>query len=135
MASPVLAIDQGTSGTKALVHDSVDGVIGVARRWFARRTCRAESVVGPLSDARDWVAERTGLVLDSYFAAPKMAWLRRNRTTAGVVTRTDTWLLHQLSGELVTDASTASRSLLTDLDSGRWDDDLLALFGLQARRA
>ncbi len=192
--STVLAIDQGTSGTKALVHDSVDGVIGVAETmvrpaylpgggveqdpaellasvldagrqavaaagrpldavalanqgetvlawdpvsgqpltpavvWQDRR---AESVVGPLSDARDWVAGRTGLVLDSYFSAPKMAWLRRNRTTAGVVTTTDTWLVHQLCGEFVTDASTASRSLLTDLDSGRWDDDLLALFGLQ----
>ena len=63
------------------------------------------------------MAQRTGLVLDSYFSAPKMAWLRRNRTREGVVTTTDTWLLHRLTDEFVTDASTASRSLLTDLDT------------------
>jgi glycerol kinase len=76
------------------------------------------------------VAERTGLVLDPYFSAPKMRWLRDNVTGAGVVTTTDTWLVHRLCGAFVTDASTASRSLLTDLDSVTWDHELLGLFGL-----
>ena len=67
---------------------------------------------------KSWVAQRTGLVLDPYFSAPKMPWLRRNVTTAGVVTTSDTWLVHQLTGEFVTDASTASRSLLTDWTPG-----------------
>ena len=51
-------------------------------------------------------------------------------TTAGVVTTTDTWLVHRLCGAFVTDASTASRSLLTSLDSTEWDDELIGLFGL-----
>ena len=51
-------------------------------------------------------------------------------TTDGVVTATDTWLVHRLCGAFVTDASTASRSLLIALDSVTWDDELLGLFGL-----
>ena len=51
-------------------------------------------------------------------------------TTAGVVTTTDTWLVHRLCGAFVTDASTASRSLLISLDSAEWDDELIGLFGL-----
>ena len=73
---------------------------------------RAESICAPLSASADDVAQRTGLVLDPYFSAPKMAWIRANMTTAGVVTTTDTWLVHRLCGAFVTDASTASRSLL-----------------------
>ena len=79
--------------------------------------------------------QRTGLVLDCYFSAPKMRWLRRNATTAGVVTTSDTWLVHQLTGEFVTDAATASRSLLTDLDTMAWDPQLLELFELSERAA
>ncbi len=59
-----------------------------------------------------------------------MAWIRANLTTDGVVTTTDTWLIHRLCGAFVTDVSTASRSLLLDLDSATWDDELLDLFGL-----
>ena len=59
-----------------------------------------------------------------------MRWLRDNVTRDGVVTTTDTWLVHQLCGAFVTDSSTASRSLLTDLDSVTWDGELVALFGL-----
>jgi glycerol kinase len=91
---------------------------------------RAESICAPLQTSADTVAQRTGLVLDPYFSAPKMAWIRANMTTAGVVTTTDTWLVHRLCGAFVTDASTASRSLLTSLDSTEWDDDLIGLFGL-----
>ena len=77
------------------------------------------------------MAELTGLVLDPYFSAPKMAWLRENVTRDGVVTTTDTWLVHQC-GAFVTDAATASRSLLTGLDDVAWNSELLDLFGLTA---
>ena len=51
-------------------------------------------------------------------------------TTEGAVTTTDTWLVHRLCGAFVTDASTASRSLLISLDSVEADDELVGLFGL-----
>ena len=62
----------------------------------------------------------TGLPLDPYFAAPKMTWLRENVTRDGVVTTTDTWLLHRLGARYVTDAATASRTMLLDLDAATW---------------
>ena len=46
------------------------------------------------------------------------------------MTTSDSWLLHRLTGEFVTDVSTASRSLVTNLDTTDWDPQLLELFGL-----
>ena len=91
---------------------------------------RAESICAELRGESTDIAKRTGLVLDPYFSAPKQAWIRRNITKEGVVTTSDSWLLHQLTGEFVTDASTASRSLVMDIDAVDWDPHLLDLFGL-----
>ncbi|MFJ4295622.1 FGGY family carbohydrate kinase [Curtobacterium sp. NPDC089689] len=95
---------------------------------------RSESICAELRPHAERIAQKTGLVLDPYFSAPKQAWIRRNITTDGVVTTSDSWLIHQLTGEFVTDISTASRSLVLDLDSGMWDPELLALFGLDRER-
>ncbi len=95
---------------------------------------RAESVCAALADRAEDIAQRTGLVLDPYFSAPKLAWLRQNVTTDGLVSTSDAWILHRLSGEYVTDAATAGRSLVTSLDTGDYDPDLLALFGLAGER-
>jgi glycerol kinase len=79
--------------------------------------------------------ERTGLVLDAYFSASKLAWLlehvdgvreaaRAGRLAFGTV---DTWLLWQLTGGAVhaTDASNASRTLMFNIHSLEWDGDIL----------
>ncbi len=92
---------------------------------------RAESVVERLREHSDFIHERTALVLDSYFTAPKMTWLRENLTCEGVVTTTDTWIAYKLTGEFVTDTSTASRSLLLDIDSVTWNKELLNIFNLE----
>jgi glycerol kinase len=112
----VLAWDPGTG--RALT----DAVV-----WQDRR---AESVCRRLSDRGELLASVTGLSLDAYFAAPKMTWLRENVTRDGVVTTSDAWLVHQLTGAFVTDASTASRTLLLDLDSAQWSAQALEIFGL-----
>ncbi|WP_101947507.1 FGGY family carbohydrate kinase [Mycobacterium sp. 3519A] len=125
---PVAAVALANQGETVLAWDRATGrPLTPAVVWQDRR---AESVCTPLAASADIVAQRTGLVLDPYFSAPKMAWIRANMTTDGVVTTTDTWLVHRLCGAFVTDASTASRSLLTALDTARWDDDLLGVFGL-----
>ena len=95
---------------------------------------RAQSICTELGDAAEHLAALTGLTLDPYFAAPKMAWIRRNLTTEGVVTTTDAWLVHRLTGAFVTDASTASRTMLMDLDRVEWSDEALSLFGLASER-
>ncbi|MEZ7897189.1 MAG: FGGY family carbohydrate kinase [Flaviflexus sp.] len=92
---------------------------------------RASSVTDRLTEHADRIHELTALVLDPYFTAPKLTWVRENLTTEGVVTTTDTWIIHRLTGEFVTDTSTASRSLLLDVDSVEWSDELLTIFGLE----
>jgi glycerol kinase len=72
----------------------------------------------------------TGLPLDPYFAAPKMTWLRENLTAGDVVTTTDTWLLARLGSEYVTDAATASRTMLLDLDTTTWSEPACTAFGV-----
>ena len=91
---------------------------------------RAADICASLAPHSAAIAQRSGLVLDPYFSAPKMMWLRENLTREGVVTTSDTWLLHQLTGEFVTDETTASRSLILDIDSRTWDSELLDYFEL-----
>jgi glycerol kinase len=122
------AVALANQGETVLAWDPATGApLSTALVW---QDGRAQSVCDDLADRADRIAERTGLVLDPYFSAPKMAWIRRHLTTEGVVTTTDSWLLHALTGELVTDVTTASRSLVLDLDDVAWSPELLGLFGL-----
>lgn len=85
------------------------------------------------------VQERTGLLLDPYFSASKIAWalehwpqLREVGDDLAVGT-VESWLAYCLTGGLhITDATNASRTALMDIGAGRWDDDLLGLFGVPA---
>ncbi|MBI0385082.1 carbohydrate kinase, partial [Streptomyces albiflaviniger] len=116
---PIDCVALANQGETVLAWDPRTGApLSQAIVWQDRR---AESVCRELTAHAARIAQRTGLVLDPYFSAPKMAWLRRNVTREGVVTTTDTWLVHQLTGEFVTDAATASRSLILDLDGVTWD--------------
>lgn len=92
---------------------------------------RAETICQQLAKYNTIICQKTGLVLNAYFSAPKIAWIRQNLTTQGVVTTSDCWLLYQLTGEFVTDITTASRSLLLNIISGQWDEELLTIFNLQ----
>ncbi|MBV9825870.1 MAG: glycerol kinase GlpK [Alphaproteobacteria bacterium] len=200
--SHLLAIDQGTTSTRAILFDAVGMVHHVARRelrqyypqpgwvehdpeeiWDAVvATCREaigaaqsrpvaaigitnqrettvlweRSTGRPVRSAIVWqdrrtvpqcaawrrdgltelVASRTGLVIDPYFSASKIAWLLDN--TDGLRTRAergeiafgtiDSFLLWRLSGGAlhVTDVTNAARTMLFDLRRLAWDDDLLA---------
>ncbi len=109
--------------------------------WQDRRTARQ---CRTLIDAgqQPLVQNRTGLLLDPYFSASKIAWLLDNTPGArqaadrgelafGTV---DSFLLWRLTGGKVhaTDATNAARTLLFDIHRQRWDDDLLALFDVPA---
>lgn len=86
------------------------------------------------------VREKTGLIIDAYFSATKLKWILDNVSGArqkaergelafGTI---DTWLAWKLSGgELhVTDVSNASRTMLLNIHTCQWDDDLLRLFDI-----
>jgi glycerol kinase len=107
--------------------------------WQDRRTapdCDALRAAGHEAA----LAAKTGLVLDAYFSGTKLKWLldhvprARVRAARGELAfgTIDTWLVWKLTnGALhVTDASNASRTLLYDIHTGAWDDELLALFDI-----
>jgi glycerol kinase len=104
--------------------------------WQDRRTaslCKDLEEVG----AASLVRERTGLVIDPYFSGTKVAWLldhvsgARGRAERGELAfgTVDTWLTWQLTGNRthVTDVSNASRTLLFNIHTNDWDDELLRL--------
>jgi glycerol kinase len=83
------------------------------------------------------IQARTGLLLDPYFSASKIAWALdhwpelRNAGSDLAVGTVESWLVFKLSRGLhVTDASNASRTMLMDVRSGAWDGFLLDLFGV-----
>jgi glycerol kinase len=93
---------------------------------------RAAVVCERLADRAAELTAITGLPLDPYFAAPKMTWLRETSAPGGVITTTDAWLLRRLGAGYVTDAATASRTMLLDLDAVAWSAAACAAFGVDA---
>jgi len=206
----VLALDQGTTSSRAILFDETGRARAVAQReltqhyprpgwvehdpmeiWASQEAVAAEALeragVGaravaalgitnqrettvlwdrrdgrPLANAvvwqdrrtaglcEDWrraghepmVRHRTGLVIDAYFSASKVAWLLENVPDARRLAAAghlafgtiDTWLLWQLTGGTLhaTDAGNASRTMLFDIRRGAWDADLLAMAGAPA---
>lgn len=126
--APVHAVSLANQGESVLAWDPATGQpLSPVVVW---QDGRAASLCQDLAAREPWIRERTGLKLDSYFSAPKMAWIRRTLTTEGLVSTTDSWLIHHLTGEFVTDVSTASRSLLMNVDEASWDRELLELFAM-----
>jgi glycerol kinase len=107
--------------------------------WQDRRTAAAcdrlkADGLAPL------IRRKTGLVIDAYFSATKLQWILRHvprvraRAKAGELAfgTVDSWLIWNLTGGRahVTDPSNASRTMLFDIKTGDWDDELLDLFGV-----
>ncbi len=197
MTGPVLAVDQGTSGTEALVVCPERGVIGsgaapvrprrgaggpvgtdpadllasvlAAGRRALGAAGEPDAAVGladqggtvlardpetgrPLTGAIVWQDRRsapardeldpygeelkhlTGLPPGPCFAAPEMAWIRREPTREDVVTTSDSWLVHQLTGAFVTDTATAGRTQPLDLERADWSPRALDVLGLGGER-
>ncbi|WP_016913670.1 glycerol kinase GlpK [Vreelandella stevensii] len=208
MSSFILAIDQGTTSSRAILFDRQGQVAAVAQQEFPQHfpqdgwiehdpediwdsvvaTCRevlakarvsAEQIDGvgitnqrettvvwdratgkPLYNAIVWqdrrtsercqalrdaghteaVQAKTGLLIDPYFSATKLAWIldrvegARERAAKGELAfgTIDSFLIWRLTEgqQHVTDATNASRTALFNIHEQRWDDELLALFGV-----
>ena len=106
--------------------------------WQDRRTAALCDTLRPRWAAR--IQRKTGLVLDAYFSATKLQWLldhvpgARKRAEAGELAfgTVDSWLLWNLTGGQVhaTDASNAARTLLFNIHTLHWDEELLKLFNI-----
>lgn len=206
MPDHIIALDQGTTSSRAIVFDGTGGIAGIAQQEFeqiyphagwvehdpkaicdtqfavaraaldsAKITARDLAAIGitnqrettilwdrrtgePVANALVWqdrrtvdlcealrasgaedqVREKTGLVLDPYFSASKIRWLLdhidglRDRAERGELAfgTVDSWLLwHLTRGDVyTTDATNASRTMLYNIGTGEWDEDLLALW-------
>lgn len=109
--------------------------------WQDRRTagyCDALKSDGKT----EWIREKTGLIIDAYFSATKIKWIldhvpgARERAEKGKLLfgTVDTWLVWRLTrGEVhVTDPSNASRTMLFNIRTLQWDEELLKLFDIPA---
>lgn len=107
--------------------------------WQDRRTAKACDSLKKRKLA-PMIRKKTGLVVDAYFSGTKLQWLlqnipgakekaKRGELAFGTI---DSWLVWNLtSGRVhVTDASNASRTMLYNIHTGDWDNDLLKLFGI-----
>jgi glycerol kinase len=126
----VEAIGLANQGETILAWDRRTGEpLSAGIVWQDRRAvdvCRRLASAG----LGDRLAYISGLELDPYFVAPKIAWLRPQVGAEATITTSDTWLLHQLTGAFVTDVSTASRSLLLDLESVSWSEEACSMFNI-----
>lgn len=206
MSTYILALDQGTTSSRAVVFDKKGSIVSVAQKeftqifpkpgwvehdateiWSTQAGMAAEAVtkkgikgeqiaaIGitnqretavvwdrktgePIYNAivwqdkrtsaycetlkkegkAEWIREKTGLVIDSYFSATKVKWILNNvegareKAEAGDLAfgTIDSWLLWKMTeGALhITDVTNASRSLIFNINTMEWDDELLELF-------
>ena len=138
--SDVAAIGITNQRETALLWDRATGeplcnaIVWQDRRTAAQCDALRERRLGEL------VADRTGLVLDPYFSATKLAWMldrcegARERAARGELAfgTVDSWLIWKLTnGERhVTDVTNASRTMLFDIHRVEWSGELLAAFGI-----
>lgn len=104
--------------------------------WQDRRTA---SRCDELAPHLDLVRNASGLVLDPYFSGSKVEWLLRNTGVSDnpnvAFATIDAFLIHRLTGgaSFATDVTNASRTMLFDIRTLRWSDELCAMFGVDQR--
>lgn len=134
----ISAVGFDNQGETFIVWDSTTGkAVTPAIVWQDTRGQSVCEALAPQVNA-DSLRAKTGLLLDSYFSAPKLKWVFeqypeiRKQAHDGKLKfgTTETWVIWKLSGGKyhVTDPSTASRTLLFDMNTFDWDDELLTLF-------
>lgn len=110
--------------------------------WQCRRTTDIVEEACARPGVRELIQAKTGLIPDAYFSASKIKWLldhvpgAREAAEAGKLAfgTVDTWLIWQLTGGAVhaTDVTNASRTMLFNIHTGEWDEELLELFDVPA---
>ncbi len=137
-AGEIDAIGIDNQGESCLAWDARTGApLSPVIVWQDNRTREIIEAMRAEGLERETLA-RAGLPLDAYFSASKLAWIVRNLPEAGSALAagrlrlgtTDAFFLDRLTGRFVTDAATASRTSLMNLETGTWDAELCRLFGV-----
>ena len=122
-----------------IVFDESGNPLHDAIVWQSRQS---ESICNALvkQGYTNWIANKTGLVIDPYFSATKLMWLFQNHPDLKELAEkgklkfatVDTWLIYKLTQGKVfaTDRSNASRTMLFNIEQCKWDEELCALFGI-----
>jgi glycerol kinase len=139
-ATDIAAIGITNQRETTVVWDRKTGTpLGNAIVWQDRRTAAVCDRLKKSGKAA-LIRRKTGLVIDAYFSGTKLAWILKN--TPGAMARAragelafgtiDSWLVWNLTGGRVhvTDVSNASRTMLFNLKTCAWDDELLKLLGV-----
>jgi glycerol kinase len=138
-ASDIRVIGLDNQGETCLLWDRKTGEpVYSAIVWQDRRTAQAAD--GLRADHETLIRERTGVTVDTYFPGLKIQWIldnvenARRRAEQGVLMAgtLDTYLLRKLSGGAlnVTDPSTASRTMMFNIHTGQWDEEILDLLNV-----
>jgi sugar (pentulose or hexulose) kinase len=133
----VAAISVTSQRASVVAVDAAGEPVHPALLWRDRR---GDDAAGFLSEevGKERVYERTGLRVDSYFTAPKLIWLARTHPEAAAAARwylsVQDYLVHQLTGEVGTDWTQASRTLLFDIEHRSWDPELIEASGIDPER-
>ena len=139
-AAELAAIGIANQRETTIVWDRKTGVpIAPAIVWQDRRTAEHCDRLRAAGKAK-LIHDNTGLELDAYFSATKLAWLldhvpgARAKAERGALCfgTVDSWLVFKLCGKHVTDVSNAARTMLFNIHLLRWDQELLDLFGVPA---
>lgn len=107
--------------------------------WQCKRTATYCNFLKSQSKLKEYIKNKTGLIIDSYFSATKISWIldhivkinkeiKIENLLFGTI---DTWLIWNLTnGKHLTDSTNASRTMLYDIHSDKWDPLLLESFGI-----
>lgn len=137
-ARDIAAIGIANQRETTLLWDRRNGIpVAPAIVWQDRRTaddCEAFRAAGHA----ELVRRTTGLEIDAYFSASKIRWMLTHVPGARALAdnghlafgTVDSWLAYKLCGRHVTDHSNASRTMLFNIHTMTWDDDMLALFDI-----
>lgn len=140
LAGKVDAIAICNQGESCLAWDADSGrPLSPVIVWQDART--ADVLAGMDASALQRSKQISGLPLDPYFSASKLAWLIRNIPDVALALQqgrlrlgtTDAFFLDRLCGTFATDWATASRTGLLDIDSGQWSEEMCALHGVPSQ--
>lgn len=141
LVSDIISLGITNQRETTLVWDKNSGkCIYNAIVWQDRRTTDVCQSIAENDKVAQQITEKTGLLIDPYFSATKLAWIldnvdgARDKAQAGQLLfgTVDSFLLFRLTNKKhhATDATNASRTLLFNIHNNQWDEDLLTLFNI-----
>src|SRR3989338_3200921 len=147
----ILSLDQGTTSSRAILFNDKGQIIGKSQKefrqifpkpyWVEHDPVEIWNSQLETTKNKKQIKEKTGLEIDAYFSASKMKWIidhvpetkeliKNKRLRFGTI---DTWIIWNLTKgkSYFTDPSNASRTMLFNISTGKYDSELLKIFDIE----